>query len=285
MRQCCAGGDDSGQSIFFRLFPVPGESRKNPYGKLLENVDHARRLLFNHPFDSYQQEQVTTEVLLKKRLIITIDGPAGAGKTTVARILAHRLGYSYIDTGALYRGVALKAMAAGLTADDDKGLEQLCSTLIMRFVHNEKGMRLFAHDTDITDQIRTPEITMSASAISARPVVRKFLLDLQRDMGRDKGVVFEGRDMGTVVFPDADVKFYLDASQQIRALRRYKEQKPKSPQTLQEVAEAMKRRDENDSTRMLAPLKPAQDAITIDSTDVSADAVVEQMLAHIQNRY
>lgn len=220
---------------------------------------------------------------MKKRLIITIDGPAGAGKTTVARILARRLGYSYIDTGALYRGVALKAISAGLNIDNDMGLDKLCSTLKMKFIRTENGLRLFANGTDITDQIRTPEITMTASAISARPVVRSFLLDLQRDMGREKGVVFEGRDMGTVVFPHADVKFYLDASKKIRALRRYTEQQAGSSQTLDEVEKEMKRRDNNDSTRDLAPLKPAEDAIIIDSSDVSANAVVDRMLAYIQN--
>jgi cytidylate kinase len=144
-----------------------------------------------------------------KPLIITIDGPSGAGKTTVSKLLAHRLGYSYIDTGALYRGVALKAMSADLSPDDDAGLENMLSSLKMKFVSGEKGLRLISNDSDITDKIRTPEISMFASAASARPVVRNFLLELQRDLGRNKGVVFEGRDMGTVVFPDADVKFWM----------------------------------------------------------------------------
>ncbi len=191
-----------------------------------------------------------------KRLIITIDGPSGAGKTTVSRILADNLGYKYIDTGALYRGIAFEAITANLSHDDDQGLEKLCSTLEMKFVRDEKGLRLISNDSDITDQIRTPEISMFASAASAKSVVRKFLLGLQRDMGKEKGVVFEGRDMGTVVFPDADVKFYLDASDKVRAFRRYKELKAKTSQTLDEVEKDMKRRDENDSTRELAPLKP-----------------------------
>lgn len=216
-----------------------------------------------------------------KRLLITIDGPSGAGKTTVSRILADRLGYRYIDTGALYRGVALAALSSGLNPDDDNGLEKLCNTLKISFVLDKKGLRIILNDSDITDRIRTPEITMFASAVSARPVVRSFLLNLQRDLGREKGVVFEGRDMGTVVFPSADVKFFLDASPKIRAKRRYKELKSINPQPLEAVERDMDRRDKDDSTRDLAPLKPAEDAIRIDSTDLSIETVVERMVTII----
>lgn len=218
-----------------------------------------------------------------KRLLITIDGPSGAGKTTVSRILADRLGYRYIDTGALYRGVALAAISSGLNPDDDNGLEKLCNTLKISFVLDKKGLRLILNDSDITDRIRTPEITMFASAVSARPVVRSFLLNLQRDLGREKGVVFEGRDMGTVVFPGADVKFFLDASPKNRAKRRYKELKSINTQPLEAVERDMDRRDKNDSTRDLAPLKPAEDAIRIDSTDLSIEAVADRMLTVIED--
>jgi cytidylate kinase len=219
-----------------------------------------------------------------KPLIITIDGPSGAGKTTVSKLLAHRLGYRYIDTGALYRGVALEAMSAGLNPDDDAGLENILSSLKMKFVYADKGLRLISNDSDITDKIRTPEISMFASAASARPVVRNFLLALQRDLGRNKGVVFEGRDMGTVVFPDADVKFYLDASHKTRSLRRYQELKSETSQTLQDVEKDIKRRDNNDSARDLAPLRPAEDAVIIDSTHLSARDVVDRMLNVIENK-
>ncbi|MBE9530196.1 MAG: (d)CMP kinase [Proteobacteria bacterium] len=219
-----------------------------------------------------------------KRLIITIDGPSGAGKTTVSRILADRLGYRYIDTGALYRGVALEAMSSGLNPDDDAGLENVLSSLKMKFVYGEKGLRLISNDSDITDKIRTPEISMFASAASARPVVRNFLLDLQRDLGREKGVVFEGRDMGTVVFPDADVKFYLDASHKTRSLRRYQELKSEISQTLHDVEKDIKRRDKNDSARDLAPLMPAKDAVIIDSTHLSAQDIVDRMANVIENK-
>ncbi len=219
-----------------------------------------------------------------KRLIITIDGPAGAGKTTVSRALADRLGYKYIDTGALYRGVAYEAISKGLSYDDDMGLESMCAELRLKFVRINKELHLISNDADITDLIRTRKVTMFASAVSARPVVRKYLFALQRDIGREKGVVFEGRDMGTVVFPDADIKFFLDASHQTRALRRYREIEPKTSQSLKEVENDMKQRDENDSRRKLAPLKPAEDAEIIDSTAISAGEVVQLMLSYIENR-
>jgi len=216
-----------------------------------------------------------------KRLLITIDGPAGAGKTTVSRELADRLNYKYIDTGALYRGVAFEAGYVRVGQDDDMGLEKLCSTLNLNFVKNEKGLRLLSNNSDITDQIRTPGISMMASAVSARPVVRKYLLGLQRNMGREKGVVFEGRDMGTVVFPDADKKFYLDASPKVRAIRRYRELESKTSQTLEEVEREIRLRDENDRKRETAPMKPADDALIVDSTDLSVNEVVEMMLSYI----
>ncbi len=218
-----------------------------------------------------------------KPLVITIDGPAGAGKTTISKILADRLGYRYVDTGALYRGVAFEAKAKGVEAIDDAGLNELCATLDIKLVLNEKGLRLVSHGRDISDQIRTPEITMLASAVSARPVVREYLLGLQREMGRGKKVVFEGRDMGTVVFPEADVKFFLEASSKTRASRRYLELTEDASQTIEDVQKDIKQRDDNDSSRALAPLKPAEDAIILDSTDLSIEAVVGQMLSRIKD--
>jgi len=216
-----------------------------------------------------------------KKLLITIDGPAGAGKTTVSRALADRLGYRYIDTGALYRGVALAVKARGIDPQNDAELNQLCSGLELVFVIADEGLRLISNGQDISDRIRTPEIAMLASAVSARPVVREYLLDLQRDMGNQKAAVFEGRDMGTVVFPAADVKFFLDASTTKRAERRFEEFNSKGSQTLDEVERDMQQRDQNDRTREVAPLKPARDAIIIDSTNLTIEQVVELMVSHI----
>jgi len=189
-------------------------------------------------------------------LLITIDGPAGAGKTTVSRRLARKLGYRYIDTGALYRGIALAAHKAGVEADDDDALAELCRRVHLDFKFAGDELRLMLDDEDVSHAIRTPEITMLASAVSARPVVRQSLLDIQRAFGAAKKAVFEGRDMGTVVFPDADIKFFLDADPGIRANRRFEELKTKTGAhpSKNEVAQDMARRDKNDSTRKTAPL-------------------------------
>lgn len=218
-----------------------------------------------------------------KKLLITIDGPAGAGKTTVSRLLAGRLGYRYIDTGALYRGVAVAASRRTIDPQDDAALGRLLEGIDLNFQPHESGQRLTVGGEDITEDIRTPEISMLASTVSARPVVRAYLLKIQRELGRQKGAVFEGRDMGTVVFPEAEVKFFLSASEATRALRRFAEIRAKTGTSLEEIERDMRRRDEQDSTRALAPLTPAADAIRIDSTGLSIERVVEQMLAHVKS--
>ena len=216
-----------------------------------------------------------------KKLLITIDGPAGAGKTTVSKMLSNKLGYIYVDTGALYRGVALEAINKGIHSDDEDGLQELCRHLDLKFVLEDTEPILMSDNNDISGLIRTPEVTMMASAVSAKKVVRDFLFHLQRQFGKEKCAVFEGRDMGTVVFPDADIKFYLDAAVEDRAKRRYDQVKAHSKQTLDEIKTDILTRDNNDSKRNIAPLKPAKDAIFIDSTPLTAVEVVDKMMRYI----
>jgi len=216
-----------------------------------------------------------------RKLLITIDGPAGAGKTTVSKMLSDKLGYIYVDTGALYRGIALEAIKKGVSPDDEESLKAVCENVDLAFVLENKCPVLMSNGNNISGLIRTPEVTMMASAVSAKKVVRDFLLHLQRQLGKDKCAVFEGRDMGTVVFPDADIKFYLDAAAADRAKRRYDQVKDQSTQTLEEIKKDILTRDNNDSKRNIAPLKPAEDAILIDSTPLSALKVVDAMMTHI----
>lgn len=227
---------------------------------------------------------MTTLNQINRDLLITIDGPAGAGKTTISKLLAKCLGYRYLDTGALYRGVAKAVQDQGVSPDDDDGLAQLLDHTQLTLEEGADGLRLMLNQQDITDAIRTPAISMLASAVSARPLVRDFLLQTQRTIGRQKKVVVEGRDMGTVVFPDADVKFFLNADARVRARRRFDELVATGAENLdlQAVEKDMIQRDRNDSTRSVAPLHPAADAIHIDSTRMGIDTVVDAMLAHIR---
>jgi cytidylate kinase len=217
------------------------------------------------------------------RLLITIDGPAGAGKSTISKSLAHRIDYRYIDTGALYRGVAYTVQDRHLDFNDEEALTHLCAELDLRFVQDQAGLRLVANGADITNRIRTPQVTMLASAVSQKAVVRQFLLKIVRKIGMEKGVIFEGRDMGTVVFPNADLKFFLDADPAARALRRFKELPASSACTLEAVRDEMQRRDAQDFTRRLAPLRPAEDAIIIDSTHLSPEKVINLMATYINS--
>ena len=222
---------------------------------------------------------------MKRKLIIAVDGPAGAGKSSSSRLLAERLGYRYIDTGALYRAVGLLAWEQGVGPEDADGLAALCDGLRLRLVTGAEGTRLLSGERDVTLDIRKPEVSQMASKVSAHPLVRQRLLALQRDLGKAGGVVMEGRDIGTVVFPDADVKFYLDASPEERGRRRYAElQGQGTPADLGMTVREIAERDRRDSGREHAPLRRAADAVVIDTTTRSLAEVVHTMADYIRDR-
>lgn len=217
---------------------------------------------------------------MKRGLVIAIDGPAGTGKSTVSRLLAGRLGFTYLDTGAMYRAVAVKANEEGIDIEDEDKLKKLCSRIRLNFKDN----KIFVDDRDYSNEIRKASAGPLSSKVSTKRAVREAMVRLQRSMAENGSVVMEGRDIGTVVFPDADVKFYLDASAEIRGKRRYLELKEKgSDISLTEVIDEVKARDEQDSTRALSPLKKAGDAIHIDTSNMAIENVVEKMVEEIES--
>jgi cytidylate kinase len=216
--------------------------------------------------------------------VIAIDGPSGAGKSTVAHLLAERLGYLQIDTGAMYRAVAWLMHQEGIDPDDLAAVERLCSRVDIRLERQAGLQRVLANGQDVSGQIRTPEMSLLTSRISALRPVREAMMQAQRRMGARGGVVLEGRDIGTVVFPDADVKFFLSASAEERGRRRYLELAAKGEQvTLAETVQAVASRDLQDSQRDLAPLRMAADAIAIDSSGRTVDEVLDSMAEVCRN--
>jgi cytidylate kinase len=231
--------------------------------------------------------------------IIAIDGPAGAGKSTVARHLAHHYGLLNLETGAMYRAFALKAILADLDFDDSAALERLARDTEITLEADRSGNRVYLDGTEVTERIRDSDVTQGASRVSIHPAIRSWMVDLQREMGRGGSVVMEGRDIGTVVFPDADVKVFLDASPEARSQRRYDQKASKpgpasasayehnpdgQPRPLSTNEEAvvtreLRERDERDRNRTTSPLRPADDAVVIDSTNLSLD----QVLARIED--
>ncbi len=213
-------------------------------------------------------------------MIIAIDGPAGAGKSTVARAVARRLGYLFINTGAMYRAVAWKALREGVPLDDPGAMGRLAAESAIELTGDADSMRVLIDGRDVTDEIATPQVGQAASIVSTVSAVRRALVARQQQMGRAGGVVMEGRDIGTRVFPDADVKIYLDASPEARAQRRYDEDLARGVAVAspEEMKEEIERRDHRDKTRADSPLTQAEDAIYIDSSAMTIDQVVDRIL-------
>ncbi len=213
-----------------------------------------------------------------RRLIIAVDGPAGSGKSTVAKLIAQRLNYLYIDTGAMYRALTLKALRlkTDLKNEDESG--KLAKKTDIKLKQVDGSLKVYLDGEEVTRDIRTPEVTNSVKYIARAKPVRAHMVTLQREMGKDGGVVLEGRDIGTVVFPDADKKFYLDASFNVRVSRRYRELKEAHPGiTEEEVREDLKKRDDSDINRSIGPLKKADDAVFVDTSDLTIEGVVDKI--------
>ena len=217
---------------------------------------------------------------------IAIDGPAGAGKSTIAKRVAEELNFMYVDTGALYRAVALCAIQKNIEPDDSQRVSEMLSEIKVQLAFNYRFEKVVLLDgRDVSSRIRTPEVSMAASKISALPQVRAYLLDLQRDIAKENNVIMDGRDIGTVVLPDARVKIFLTASPQVRAERRYKELSEKGANvSFDEVLRDVNERDYNDSHRKTAPLKPAEDSVFVDTTDLDFEQSVEKIISVIKER-
>jgi cytidylate kinase len=222
-----------------------------------------------------------------RRIIIAIDGPAGAGKSTIARHLARHFGLLNLETGAMYRAFALKALRAGVPLDDGRSLEALAQGTQIRLEAAADENRVLLDEEDVTGQIRNPLVTDAASRVSVFPAVRAWMVRLQQQVGEDGGVVMEGRDIGTVVFPHAEVKIFLDAAPEVRGQRRFEQlgQSGKVPEVQpQEVIRELHARDERDRNRADSPLKPAPDAVLLDSTSMSLEQAVAAAEAIVSDR-
>lgn len=225
-----------------------------------------------------------------RSFLVSIDGPAGAGKSTVSRRVAERVGFAMVDTGAIYRTVAYAAVRDGVAFDDDGALGELLGRIRIEFRPAPvpgAGQGVWLDGEDVSLSIRTPEISRAASAVSAREVVRQGLLELQRRLGRAApgGAVLEGRDIGTVVFPDAEAKFFVTARPEVRARRRHTELVARGgTSSYEEVLADQILRDQADSERAIAPLKPAADAIVVDTSDLSLDEVVERIVTEVRQK-
>ncbi|PKN80775.1 MAG: cytidylate kinase [Candidatus Cloacimonetes bacterium HGW-Cloacimonetes-1] len=217
-----------------------------------------------------------------KKLIIAIDGPASSGKSTTARLLAQKLGYAYLDTGAMYRACALYSLQKSISITDIPAVTDMMASIEISIRNEQAGNRIYLENVDVTDAVREEHISKLASDISALAVVRTQMVDLQRKLGNQGAVVIDGRDIGTVVFPNADFKFFMVADAEVRAQRRWTELQSKGLSSIfEEVLSELIERDKNDSTREIAPLRAADDAIPIDTTKLDVDAQVDLLLSYI----
>jgi cytidylate kinase len=219
-------------------------------------------------------------------LVITIDGPAASGKSTVARLLAERIGASYLDTGAMYRAVTFAAMETGIDLQDEDQLSTVLKQRKFRFDDCEGIMRVYVDELDVTEQIRQPDVTEKSRYIASAIPIRTKLVEMQRQYAAGcQKVITEGRDQGTVAFPQADIKFYLTADVNVRAQRRYSELKTKGKmENLENVQRAIDNRDKSDQSRQVGPLKPADDAIVIDTTGLGIEQVVAKLFEYIKEK-
>ena len=217
---------------------------------------------------------------------VAIDGPAGAGKSTIAKAVAKQLEYIYADTGALYRSIALNAINSGTNTDNEAEINELLSNtkVEIKFINGEQ--RVFLNSQDVSDKIRTTEVSMMASKVSAIAAVRDFLLELQRGLARENNVIMDGRDIGTVVLPQAQVKIFLTASAQCRAKRRYKDYLAagNTKESYEQILADIQQRDYNDSHRAVAPLKPAEDSVIVDTSDDTLEQSVEKITAVVNSK-
>lgn len=210
---------------------------------------------------------------------IAIDGPAGAGKSTIAKAVAKRLGYIYVDTGAMYRGIGLYALEHGADPKSAKEVGDILDDIAVSIEYKDGEQRLMINGEDVSDRIRTPEVSAAASDVSALPAVREKLLDLQRELAKNNDAVMDGRDIGSFVLPNAEVKIFLTASADVRARRRYDELAQKGIKVeFSEVRADMEQRDKNDSTRKASPLVMAEDSILVDTTDMDIERTIEKII-------